>query len=201
MTPQTAIYTGAEEQKLSSLQNASDNATLAYSNAQQSYNDASANRILVATAQGPKFHNPSLMNDALLSPAQYDNALTALKNNIPVLKQSAVDALIALNDYKDYLNTKYTAAFNAAHPELAPTLAQIAAQGAVELATAQGQAAATQTQAAAKATADLAAAQAEADAKAKAAKTQRIVIFSALGIVVVILGFYLWKKSKQSKAA
>lgn len=193
MTPLTRLYTSDEQLKLNALQNASDGATLAFSNAQLAYNDASANRILVGTAQGPKFHNPSLMSDALLSPTQYDNALTALKNNIPVLKQSAVDALNALNDYKDYLTTKYSQAFNAAHPELAPTLAQIAGQNAVDLANAQGQAAAAQSQVEAKA-------QAEADAKAKAAETQKIVLFVGLGVVVIIIGFYLWKKSKSNNA-
>lgn len=201
MTPQTGIYTGAEEQKLSSLQNASDNATLAYSNAQINYNDANSNRTLTATAQGPKFHNPSLMGDALLSPAQYDNALTALKNNIPVLKETAVQALIALNEYKEFLKGKYTQAFNAAHPELAPTLAQIAAQGAVDLATAQGQTQIAATETINKAKADLAAAQAEADAKAAAARTQKIVIYVGLGVIVVAIGLYLWKKSKQNKTA
>ena len=200
MTPLTQLYTNDEQLKLNALQNASDGATLAFSNAQLAYNDASANRILVATAQGPKFHNPSLMSDALLTPTQYDNALTALKNNIPVLKQSAVDALNALNDYKDYLTTKYSQAFNAAHPELAPTLAQIAAQGAVDLATVQGQTQIAATETINKAKADLATAAAEADAKAKAAKTQKIVLFVGLGVVVIIIGFYLWKKSKSNNA-
>ena len=175
------LYSSEERSKL-------DTFTTTYNNA-------------IADYAAKKANAENLRQQFILHPnfTQLGASATLAEATAEAAKQFAAQAKIDMDDYQRFLNSKYQQSFIAQHPELAPTLTQIATQGQVDIATGQANAdSATQialglgTINAAKGEAD-AAAQAEADK----AKKQKTYIYIGVGVVALILGFLIYKQMKN----
>ncbi len=172
------LYTGTEDSMLSAKTTAYNNALSDYQNKIAAYNS-----YVTWLSQNP----------GAASTASAQQNKVAKYNAMEAAKQFAADRKIDVEDYQSFLDQKYTLALNTEHPELAPALAQIAANGAAAVAQAAATGAAGVEQA--KGEASLSVIEAE-----NKKKTQNIILYSVIGLVVLIIGFAIYKKMKNGKS-
>jgi hypothetical protein len=187
------LYTSTESAKVTQLQNAYDSLMNDLNHETTVNASAKASHNTVNTFGGQLWNNPNVYGGSNITPAQYQQWISQSDAKISLLTSQAAQAKIDRDDYIQFLNDKYMAAFNAAHPEVAAAIAQTTAeqQTATTLGLAQIAANAQQAQAAqAKGATDAAA--------ADAAKKKNILIFSIIGGVVLIgIVIYFVKRKKD----
>lgn len=140
----------------------------------------------------------NLRQQAILHPsfAQLQSSATLAESTAESAKQFAAEAKISLDDYQRFLTSKYDQTFTQQNPELAPMLAQIAAdattQQQIGLANAQS---ATEIalglQNKAKTAEELAAETAAADKK-------KMYTYIGFGVAALIIGFLIYKQTKKN---
>lgn len=175
------LYSSEERTKLTGFTNVYNSAIADYA-----AKKAEAEQLAQATILHPQF--TQLAADAQLKAA-----------NAEAAKQFAAQAKIDLDDYQRFLTGKYQQSFMTQHPELAPTLTQIAANANTELGIGQANAQSATDIAlglaqnnAAKSLAD-----AEKEAADKAAAQKKMYLYIGGGVVALILIFLVYKQMKN----
>lgn len=177
------LYSSEERNKLNTFTTTYNNAIADYANKKALAEEYAQQAILHPNMS-------QLVADAALKATNAENA-----------KQFAAQAKLDLDDYQRFLTSKYQQTFMQQHPELAPTLTQIQANANTELGIGQANAQ-SQTEIAlglgqinAAKGEDTAAIEAE---KAAAEKKQKTYIYIGVGVVALLIGFYLYKQSKKT---
>lgn len=159
------LYTTVESNQLNLLNTTYTNLLSQYASAK-------------AIADG--YVNEQVLHPNSLSFATATNQAVSTASN---LLAACASAKINLDDYREFLQTKYTQTFNASNPEVVVQLAQVASETQIGVTTAQG-----------KSDIEIAQANSELEAKAASAKTTKIVVIVAVSVLGLIAGFWAFKK-------